>query len=216
MTHFTAHPIELGRFVRQSVLEPLQTLTVTMLLGLFCGGCVTTPLNPSPPAPATVQLSALNRIPLSLTPPPPGATLRMGHQYMLIAVPFGVITLTRPGQVAFDAVFSELVLRGAQIPPLAGRAAVAVVSFDTITMAATVYDLLVVRRIVARVTLRMSIALQGAETVQFEAHGRAAAFKTRGFAEQITPLLDEALLSAARQIGDALRLPPSVLEEHEK
>lgn len=178
-----------------------------ILSALLSSGCLATAIPPPElnPAIARLERTADRAVGLSLVAPP--GPLKLGHQYLGIAVPFGSIISAEPAQALERVAKAELALAGIRTTT-PGRAPEGIeVTFELTDAAVTAYDLLVVRRISARATVRVRVASPHptAPPRAFEATGESGTFARFGFAPELTAAFNAALEGAIRSAVLALQ-----------
>jgi len=178
----------------------------SLLFALLLSACTTTPLT-SPPLETTLfKLAALAPRPVHLVAEAAEGSLRVGHQYLLLAIPFGSIELTDPVRSLERAAFTELALAGVRpvIGPTGDGLPRFVVRVKDIGVSA--YDLIVTRRVTATVTLEASLPSKGGSApTLIETTSTHGSYERFGFAPQLSAALDEALHGAVRDAVLALQ-----------
>jgi hypothetical protein len=177
------------------VVKTLTYVIKALLCLAFLGalGCVRTTLNPRNDLTGYLKLNQLSSHPVQLKVIAPDSPITLGHQYLLIAIPFGTVSLLTPKQVIFDKTFAQLTLKGFRVEGKSSASPLLEVTLKDLS--ATAYDLIVTRRV--RSLVKISIRMQDAALDrQCLGEGRAAEYRRFGFEPQLTRVMDRALEEA--------------------
>ncbi len=118
----------------------------------------------------------------------------VGHQYLLVAFPFGRVSLEDPKKHLIQAIFKELAIAGYKPRESDALRADLVVNCTDLSLSA--YDFLFFRRISANVELQVTDNRSGM-IVPRAVRGSSGAFKAFGFYQQLEHVWSEALNDAA-------------------
>ncbi len=151
-------------------------------------------------ASGALKLSALSRRPVHLLIDASTGTLHLGHQYLLIIIPFGRVALQDPTQFIFDRAFEALAIRGFRVDN--NNAAFApTVRLQLEDLSVTAYDLLFTRRL--RASIKLSLTTASADDTPLlhcSAQSEESTFARFGFAPQLTQVLQRALDKALNEV----------------
>lgn len=179
-----------------------------VLLGLpillILSGCLRTDL-PTQPTPIKVfELAAVNPRPLRLevTPFPDDS---LGHQFLLLMVPFGSIYIPDTAGTVERNLYTNLALQGYK--PIINKGTELGLKVTVENIQVTAYDLLVIRRIVSRVKLRGEILNHQGQILRSSTiNEEFIYFKTFAFGTQLEHAYSKALDAASKALIKDLRL----------
>ena len=162
-------------------------------------GCTNTVLNPACDLTGARKLSALSSRTVQLIVHAPESPHALGHQFLLVGIPFGSVSLEDPARTVFERAYQELALRGWRIRE--SDSAPATLDLWVKELEATAYDLIVTRSLRAVAVLSLHVHGPDGRTIKScETADRASEYARFGFAPQLTHVLeraiDKALVSA--------------------
>ena len=133
-----------------------------------------------------------------------------GHQYLLIAFPFGSVEVKNPQAIVHAAAATKLSLRGYRLleagstPP---EDSPPTLNIDLTYMQTSAYDFIFFRKIVCMVEMTAVVTAPGGGPLrQWRGSGRSSAFKGVAFAPQLEWMLNRAVDSAMDDVIHNLRL----------
>lgn len=172
-------------------------IVATLASTLVCFGCAHTRIPPHPLQVEAVRVAGLNQ-----------RTLRyhvdceideiVGHQYLLIAFPFGRISLENPSKHLAHAIFRELAIAGFRPREAGISEADLIVRCDDLSL--TAYDFLFFRRIIAALDLTIT-RKEGPNAGDSHIFSHSAANKAFAFFRQLDHVWDDALTEAAQSVS---------------
>jgi hypothetical protein len=175
------------------VRSKLKVIPIFFLISLGVNSCVRTGLTADPAPRSLSKLAHLNNRPIRLEVEAPQSPISLGHQYLLIVIPFGRITLEEPKKYIFNLVYEDLVLKG--FSPVTAHGTKRELRVKLESMNATAYDLLFIRLV--RCSVDLDINFNG---LHFIAQGSASSFRRYGFKPQIEELLKAASKDAMQDM----------------
>lgn len=194
--------------LRSQGVEPICPLTWTLrtslTLALFCMlGCTHTPIRRTSIAPAVFELAARNAHPLQVIVTH-SLSETQGHQYLLVMFPLGRVTVEDPSGEVFSTLYPMLASRGVKPVRPGDCTACPLLSLNLSDLSLSAFDLLVTRRVRARVRLEAALhSASGALLWVTSVGGSSSTLRHYGFAPQLRSALDKALSEALEQIADA-------------
>jgi hypothetical protein len=176
-----------------SAMRPFQWLTALLMASGLCA-CVSTELPPKPMAPQFMRLNSLSSGGIRLNVVSKLSSPSAGHQYLLVIIPFGSVSVPSPEQRVWNASALKLALAGVRIVPAGDeRAQALTITIEELRVNA--FDLLVTRHVSARV--RISALWHG---TNLSAEGSQAEFRRVGFGPQLEDELDRAVSIAVDSV----------------
>lgn len=198
-----AHPVGLFWRIRSTAVARC----IPILFGMLSAGCLRTPLASTPLSEPTFRLAALGQRPVRVTVIGPAAPRSVGHQFLMVAIPFGRIELSDPVKAVERAAFAELAVAG--IRPVIGPAGAGLPTVELRLKDASVsaFDFIVTRRVAAAVTVEAALHRAGSPTerIVVERSGDSSSLERFGFTPQLSAAFDDALHSAVRDAVLALQ-----------
>ncbi len=191
-----------------------------LLLGLLLSlaGCMSTKIGSQPIKPKVFELAALNRNPIKLVVSAP-ADASLGHQYLLIALPFGQVEASDLALMAQRAAYQKLALQGftpvvgdERRPPIGSAmlspqwiAAPPALNISVEQASASALDFLVTRRLSCSLELKTELSRSGiAQTVA--SSGSFIHFGAFAFEQELSLCLARALDGALDNAFRDLRI----------
>lgn len=170
-------------------------------------GCASTKLSIPPPEAAIERLAALAPRGVRLAVAAPSAPVELGHQYLLVVIPFGSIALIDPHTSLRRALSTELAIGGVRTVPEGLGSPAPLVTVTPIELSVTAYDLLLVRRVTAAAHFAVTVTFpdRTEPELRFEASGESGSFERFGFAPELSQALGEALTQAGRTLVTTLQ-----------
>lgn len=170
-------------------------------------GCASTKLSIPPPEAAIERLAGLAPRGVRLAVAAPITPVQLGHQYLLVVIPFGSIALIDPQTSLRRALSTELAIGGVRTVPEGSSSPAPLVTVTPIELSVTAYDLLLVRRVTAAAHFAVSVAFpdRTEPELHFEASGESSSFERFGFAPELSQALGEALTQAGRTLVTTLQ-----------
>lgn len=193
--------IDGGVLIREKVnLWVESVFLLTLLAG--CCGCLKTELNP-PPQDGIARLLDVTPRTLSFTIVAPAEEATVGHQYVLILIPFGRIVVKSPYNLVRQELLAQGALAGFRPVPATGQAALRI-SLDEISVSG--HDYLFFRRSTAVVRIQATLFDgSGHQRRQAIAMGQAGEFAKFAFEPELSRVLNDAaktaLADAIKQLG---------------
>lgn len=133
-----------------------------LLAALCCAGCMRTTLRAPAPKPQVFELAALNRNPIHLVIAPADKQNSLGHQFLLLGIPFGAVDSSNLDLLIQRAAYEKLTLRG--YTPIVGpisagstTSAAPALYIRAQNAQASAYDLLVTRHLSCSLDLQASL-----------------------------------------------------------
>lgn len=178
----------------------------------FCG-CMQTTLQSSPPPAAVYSLAAGNPDPISISVSAAHAQDSVGHQFMLLVLPFGTISLADPAEDLFNSLAQSLTLSGFRpIRKLAGdrpASSQPLLHARLVSASVSAFDLLVTRRVKAEVEVCAELSKPLAQPSRQACYrGSSTTWKRFGFQPELQSVFDKALLESVHGLLVALSLEP--------
>jgi hypothetical protein len=186
-------------------------IAILFLINGLVSGCVSTELPFAPLEPAVVRLATVAEHGVNLRVTVNTSPLRLGHQYLFLAIPFGSISLPHPSTVLTDALYRELAVAGIRAVPDGNEAGLPTLTVSVRDLSTSAYDLLFVRRVTASAELSaiLTTSEAGSSPLGFDTSGESSSFERFGFKPQLEAALGGALAEAAREVAITLQsLPP--------
>lgn len=138
----------------------------------------------------------------------PNSDASVGHQYLLLLIPFGDVSLAEPAQHIFNPLYTKLTLRGYRplLDDAVGRP-VKTLRLIAENISVTAYDLIFVRRIVARLKMTALLEDEHGQVLQrWTSDVSERSFNSYGFKPQLQRCLDKAVDRALDESLDKLML----------
>lgn len=192
--------------------KPPKSLAAVMLcfLSTLLAGCLGTQVRPQPVTPGISRLSAVNERPLRLAiQTDPAVSQTIGHQFLLLVIPFGAIELQDPGETVRRAAIDRLAIAGRTAIPfddrLPGRSPVLKLELADASLSA--FDLLFFRRVTATIRMRAELRSPDGSLLRTwtsnRSYGEARKF---GFERDLSAIFEKTLRDALDEIIKELRL----------
>jgi hypothetical protein len=170
---------------------------------IFSSGCAHTRIAPRPVPAEAQRLIALAQRNVSISVDCPVDEI-VGHQYLLIILPFGRISIAEVDQHIKNALVTELSQSGIAVSFIArDQNPDLVIRCNTLSLSA--YDLIFVRRIVAHLSLQVSHKHSLDISIPYEIG--ESEYRSFAFHAQLERTLLKLLSSAAERVNQALVSP---------
>lgn len=179
---------------------------------LYLSGCLRTSLSRPVLEPKIFELAALNKRPLYLQVLPYPGERSLGHQYFLLAFPFGRVVSDSVGEIVQKAAYSKLSVAG--YTPVVDHQTdgtwapgTPALEIEILSAQASAYDLLVTRHVSCSAELRAKLVAGDRER---EIHGNADADRYESFAfeKELSLCFSQAVERALDTVLDDLRIYP--------
>ena len=184
-----------------------RTFLVSLFLPLALSGCLRTELlRESIPEPV-LGLAAMNQKKIELRVTPPDEDSTVGHQFLLVIIPFGSIYLNDPIGHLTRSLYTNLALEG--FKPISSELGSAPLSLEVSTekVQVSAYDFIAIRRIVGKISLRGVLrSADGTIYREWLASGSYSELRPFAFEKQLNHVFQKALTSATEELVRELRL----------
>lgn len=190
-----------NRMCGSLVSKKVGLLATALACLVILEGCARVALVPSELPPEVYTLAAANTRAVTLDIRAPEEASVVGHQYMLVVVPFGQVRLMDPAGSLLNAVYVRAAERGYRPLLGTGNGAAATLSVRLVRVHATAFDAIFVRKIVCEVMLRAELRGKDGELLrQAEARGESSAWKEFAFAPQMNYVFNRALQKGVQKV----------------
>jgi hypothetical protein len=174
-----------------------------LVVCIFSSGCAHTRIAPRPVPPEAQRLIALAHREVSISVHCPVDEI-VGHQYLLILLPFGRISIAEVDQHLKNALVTELSQSGIAVRFVAhDQNADLVIRCNALSLSA--YDLIFVRRIVAQLSLQVSHKLSPDFSIPYEI--QESEYRSFAFHAQLERLLHKLFSVAVQRVNQVLVSP---------
>lgn len=194
--HVRRHPLVSSLGLGENVVLKLFSLAFLFLLS----SCASTTIHRNPLDLKTFELAARGSTPLALQIKAYAEpeTSAVGHQFLLVLLPFGSVRFDSPTEYTRSELYRRLAILGYR--PMSSSTTsqnVPTLEVEIQSLSLNAYDLIVTRRVVADVRLRLVLRnALGAEQVSQEVAGHSAQFHRFGFRTELTEALETAFEEA--------------------